>query len=64
MPESPCNVTFYVEVADIAATLRAVEKLGGHAAYGPETVPGGPMVAGFVDPEGHLIGLVQQQNAS
>jgi len=59
MPDSPCNVTFYVEVEDIAATLAAVEKLGGHKAYGPEMVPGGPTVAGFVDPEGHLIGLMQ-----
>lgn len=64
MPETPCNVTFYVEVADIAATLDAVEAGGGHRAYGPETVPGGPTVAGFVDPEGHLIGLMQARPKS
>jgi predicted enzyme related to lactoylglutathione lyase len=64
MPGSPCNVTVYVQVEDITATLGAIEKLGGHQAYGPEAVPGGgPTVAGFVDSEGHLIGLIQEPAA-
>ena len=59
MPGSPCNVTVYVEVADVAATLAAAATIGGHTAYGPETLPNGQTVAGMVDPEGHLIGLMQ-----
>ncbi len=59
MPQSPCNVTVYVEVADVSATLTAAATQGGHTAYGPETLPNGQTVAGLVDPEGHLIGLMQ-----
>ena len=60
MPNSPCNVTFYVSVEDIEATLKIAESKGGHRAFGPDVVPGGPTVAGLVDPEGHLIGIMQQ----
>jgi uncharacterized protein len=53
------HVTFYVEVTDIEAALATAEKLGGKRTMGPDEVPGGPTIAQFTDPEGHLVGLVQ-----
>ncbi len=60
------HVTFFVEVADIEATLREVLRLGGKTISGPRTFPdkrpssqgrGTVTFAYFVDPEGHLVGL-------
>src|SRR3954468_21882578 len=53
------HVTFYVEVADIEAALKRAEALGGARMMGPQSVPGGPTIAQFTDPEGRLVGLVQ-----
>jgi predicted enzyme related to lactoylglutathione lyase len=53
------GVTFYVEVANLEATLKEVEQAGGKTVMGPDDVPGGPRMAQFKDPEGHRIGLVQ-----
>jgi predicted enzyme related to lactoylglutathione lyase len=53
------HVTFYVAVADIAAALALIESKGGKTAFGPHPIPDGALIAGFTDPEGHLIGLVQ-----
>lgn len=53
------HVTFYVAVADIKATLLLIESRGGKTAWGPRPIPDGGVIAGFTDPEGHLIGLVQ-----
>lgn len=59
-PGSPGQVTFYVQVPDIAATLARVESLGGTKRYGPAPVPGTDVVLGqFSDPEGHVIGLME-----
>ena len=52
------QVTFYVEVPDVAAGLAKIETLGGRTVMGPMDVPGGPTIALFTDPEGHVIGLV------
>lgn len=53
------HVTFYVDVADIEATLAKAESLGGKRLHGPDSVPGqGISIAHFSDPEGHVIGLV------
>jgi len=52
-------VTFYVEVADLAAALKKAEGLGGKAVMQPMDVPGGPRIAQFSDPDGNVIGLVQ-----
>jgi hypothetical protein len=51
------HVTFYVEVADLAAALSKAESLGGKTIMPPMEVPGGPEIAMFADPEGHVIGL-------
>lgn len=53
------HVTFYVEVAELNAALGKIEKLGGRRITGPMDVPGGPSIAMFADPEGHIVGLVQ-----
>jgi predicted enzyme related to lactoylglutathione lyase len=53
------HVTFYVAVEDVAAALELIECKGGKKAFGPHPIPDGGIIAGFLDPEGHLIGLVQ-----
>jgi len=53
------HATFYVGVPDIEAALSKIGALGGRTMYGPEDVPGGPRIALFKDPEGHVVGLVQ-----
>jgi predicted enzyme related to lactoylglutathione lyase len=53
------RVTFYVAVEDMTAALALIESKGGQRAFGPHTIPDGAIVAGFTDPEGHLVGLVQ-----
>lgn len=55
-------VTFYVEVEDPQATLNQVEQLGGTVQMPVMDVPGGPTMAQFRDPEGHLIGLVKAED--
>jgi uncharacterized protein len=60
MGEARRHVTFYVEVADIHAALALIESKGGKPGFGPHSVPTGAIIGGFTDPEGNLIGLVQQ----
>jgi uncharacterized protein len=55
----PGHVTFYVEVADPAAALAKIAELGGKTVQEPMEVPGGPTIALFADPEGHVVGLVK-----
>ncbi len=58
-PEGPGHVTFYVEVDDPAAALAKISELGGRTVQAPMDVPGGPTIALFADPEGHVVGLVK-----
>jgi uncharacterized protein len=59
------HVTFYVEVPDVEAALAKAESLGGTRLFGPAEVPGIGLVLGqFTDPEGHLIGLRQADQAA
>ena len=53
------HVTVYVEVDDLQAYLKKAEELGGKTTMPPMAVPGGPEVAMFTDPEGHLMGLAK-----
>jgi predicted enzyme related to lactoylglutathione lyase len=55
----PGHVTFYVEVEDPAASLQRIQELGGQTVQPPMDVPGGPTIALFADPEGHVVGLVK-----
>lgn len=56
--ESPM-VTFYVQVADLKASLKKAERLGGKTIMEPMDVPGGPSIAMFQDPDGNQIGLLK-----
>ena len=58
-PGSDGHVTFYVEVDDLPAALQKIEELGGSTVQAPMDVPGGPTIALFADPEGHVVGLVK-----
>ena len=55
------HVTFYVEVDDPASALARIEELGGRTIQPPMDIPGGPTIALFADPEGHVLGLVKAQ---
>lgn len=59
MGDARAHVTFYVAVEDVAEALQLIERKGGKKAFGPHSIPDGGIIAGFLDPEGHLIGLVQ-----
>jgi uncharacterized protein len=58
-PDGDGHVTFYVEVADPATALEKIAELGGRTVQPPMDVPGGPTIALFADPEGHVVGLVK-----
>ncbi|MEX1255349.1 MAG: VOC family protein [Dehalococcoidia bacterium] len=52
-------VAVYIQVADLRASLKKAEELGGKALTEPMDVPGRPTIAHVEDPEGNLVGLVQ-----
>jgi predicted enzyme related to lactoylglutathione lyase len=58
-PDGDGHVTFYIEVADLDAALAQVAANGGSTVQPPMDVPGGPSIALFADPEGHVVGLVK-----
>lgn len=54
------HVTFYIQVADPAETLKKIESLGGKTVMPPAQIPGTPTtIAQFTDPAGNLIGLTK-----
>ena len=46
-------------VPDVAAALDKAVSLGGTTVFGPETVMGNLVLGQFLDPEGHVIGLIE-----
>jgi predicted enzyme related to lactoylglutathione lyase len=63
-PPGACpNVTFYVAVPDLHATLAEAGRLGGKTILEPHQVPGGPKIAMFEDPDGNKIGLLEDMGA-
>ncbi|HEY7933831.1 MAG TPA: VOC family protein [Solirubrobacteraceae bacterium] len=58
-PEGPGHVTFYIQVEDLKSALEKVAANGGRTVQPPMDVPGGPSIALFADPEGHVVGLVK-----
>ena len=56
-PGGPGYVTFYVEVPDVEAALATAASIGGQRVSGPDNI-GQVEIGTFLDPEGHLIGLV------
>ncbi|MDE2196821.1 MAG: hypothetical protein KGJ56_06505 [Gammaproteobacteria bacterium] len=59
MGGGPGHVTFYIEAPDLKDSLEKIAHLGGRTVMGPMAIPGGPTIALFGDPEGHVVGLVQ-----
>ena len=53
------HVTFYVAVPDVEEALQKAEALGGKRMMGPETIMDMTTLGQFMDPEGHVIGVVQ-----
>ena len=53
----PGHAIFYVGVADVEASLKKAESLGGSRVFGPMEVPEGPTIGHFADPEGNVVGL-------
>jgi predicted enzyme related to lactoylglutathione lyase len=58
-PEGPGAATFYVGVASVADALAKAESLGGKTVMGPMSVPEGPTIGLFTDPEGHMVGVFE-----
>src|SRR5436305_553575 len=54
------GVTLYVQVRDLRASLAKAAELGATVVAEPFDVPGGPTLAGVLDPEGNPLMLVQQ----
>lgn len=57
----PGYVTLYVGVDDVDATLARAESLGGKTIMPKTVVPGMVTFALFSDPEGNMIGLVDNK---
>jgi predicted enzyme related to lactoylglutathione lyase len=53
------GVVLYVQAEDLAAILSKAESLGATVVLQPASVPGGPTIALFTDPEGRLVGLIK-----
>ena len=55
------HVTFYVAVPDVEQALQKAESLGGERVMGPENIMDMVTLGQFKDPEGNLVGVVQEQ---
>jgi predicted enzyme related to lactoylglutathione lyase len=53
-------VLIYVQVRDLKASMAKVEQLGGARVMEPVDIPAGPTIAQVRDPDGNLLGLIQQ----
>jgi uncharacterized protein len=58
--ERPPHVSIYVQVASLDETLAEAERMGGKTILPPLDSPDRPTIAQFGDPEGNIIGLVEQ----
>ncbi len=54
------HVTVYVDSDDPADDLARIEALGGSTVLPATPIPGGPTIALFADPEGHVVGLAKR----
>lgn len=54
------QLTFYVAAPDLGATLAQAERGGGRVVMPPQQLQEGPRIAMFQDPEGHVVGLVEE----
>jgi len=55
------HVTFYVAVPDVEEALAKAESLGGQRIMGPENIMDMVTLGQFKDPEGNMVGVVQEQ---
>ncbi len=62
-PDGSKLVTVYIEVPDLAACLKQVEKAGGKTIMPPTEIPGAVTMAKFADPEGNIVGLVKSEQS-
>lgn len=60
-PQSPDSVVAYWHVADIEAKLAEVTAAGATVKQAPQDVGGGRLVATFSDPDGNVLGLIQDR---
>lgn len=60
IPSDAPGVILFIQVLDLSASLEKAKTLGGSVITQPFDVPGGPTIAQIADPEGTLVGLVQQ----
>ena len=58
----PGHVTFYIAVDDVQAYLDRAESLGGTTFMPVTTIPDMVTFALFADPEGHVVGVVKNQD--
>lgn len=54
------HVRVYVSVDDISEALQKVKTLGATSIEGPFPIPTGGQIATFKDPQGQMLGLVQE----
>ena len=59
--QGPGAALFYVGVDSVSGTLEKAEGLGGKTVMPEMAVPGGPTIGIFTDPEGHMVGLFQNE---
>jgi predicted enzyme related to lactoylglutathione lyase len=60
-PQGQSYATVYASPADLEATLQKAEASGATTVMPPTAMSGGPKVAMFTDPQGHLFGLAVPQ---
>jgi predicted enzyme related to lactoylglutathione lyase len=60
-PQGMASPVAYWQVPDIDAKLAEVTAAGGAVKEAPRDVGGGRLVATFTDPDGNVLGLVQDQ---
>lgn len=57
---APGHATFYVQVKNLQASLDKAESLGGKTVMPPMEIPDMVKMALFADPDGNVIGLVEE----
>jgi predicted enzyme related to lactoylglutathione lyase len=60
-PQGMTSPVAYWHVSDIEAKLAEVTAVGGTLKEAPHDVGGGRLVASFTDPDGNVLGLVQDK---
>ena len=57
----PVGLTFYIEVKNPAAALKSVTKAGGKVIMPVTKIPGMITYALFEDPEGNVVGIIDEK---